>query len=86
MGPGSCFLSRRTEPPRTLEGKSPTVTQNKLQLNSFSSQTIFQSTDLSTTDDGLETRAAKPVHSESGHWNGNAAPQTHMTGNVCRIR
>lgn len=40
---------------------------------------------LSTIDDGLETRPAQSVHSESRHWDGNATPQTHVASNVGRI-
>lgn len=40
---------------------------------------------LSTVDDGLETRSTQSVHSECRHWDGDATPQTHMTGNVGRI-
>lgn len=63
----------------------------KTQLNWFIRLTIsilpnffsfWWSTDLSAIDDGLETRSTQPVDSKSRHWNGNTAPQTHMTGNV----
>lgn len=40
---------------------------------------------MSTIDDGLETRATQPVHSERRSWDGNATPQTDMTSDIRSI-